>query len=68
MLLENEFAGVHGRPGAVGSAVSPAVAGEAARVFLTGRPGTVLDPVAKKSAATGGVVDIAEVDRSGRFS
>ncbi|MFF0268988.1 SDR family NAD(P)-dependent oxidoreductase [Kribbella sp. NPDC004536] len=62
VLLRNKNAVVYGSAGAVGSEIARTFAREGARVFLTGRHRTALEPIAKEIAAAGGAVEIAEVD------
>jgi 3-oxoacyl-[acyl-carrier protein] reductase len=61
MLLEGKRAVIYGG-GAIGGAVARAFAREGARVFLAGRTLEKLERVADDIRATGGEVDVAEVD------
>jgi len=62
MLLENRNAVIYGGGGAIGSAVARVFAREGARVFIAGRTQARLDGVARDIAATGGMVETAQVD------
>jgi NAD(P)-dependent dehydrogenase (short-subunit alcohol dehydrogenase family) len=62
MLLENKTAVIYGAGGAIGGAVAAAFAREGARLFLAGHARASLDAVAETIAATGGVVEMAQVD------
>jgi len=62
MLLENKRAVIYGGGGSIGGAVARAFAREGSRVFLAGRTRAPLEKVAEAIRATGGAVEIAEVD------
>lgn len=62
MLLESKNAVIYGAGGAVGSEVAKNFAREGARVFLTGRTRSRLDPVAEEITGAGGSAEVAEVD------
>jgi NAD(P)-dependent dehydrogenase (short-subunit alcohol dehydrogenase family) len=63
MLLENKNAVIYGAGGPIGAAVARTFAHEGANVLLAGRSRGKLDKLASDiSAASGNVVDIAEVD------
>jgi NAD(P)-dependent dehydrogenase (short-subunit alcohol dehydrogenase family) len=62
MMLKDKVAVVYGAGGAIGGAVSRALAREGARVFLTGRASAPAEAVAKEIAAGGGLAKAATVD------
>lgn len=62
MILKDKVAVIYGAGGAIGGAVSRALANEGARVFLTGRRQAPLEAVAADINAHGGVAHAAEVD------
>ncbi|WP_282939970.1 SDR family oxidoreductase [Paenibacillus sp. RC67] len=62
MRLKNKNAVIYGGGGAIGSAVARAFALEGARVYLAGPTLQKLDAVASEITASGGIVDIAQVD------
>jgi NADP-dependent 3-hydroxy acid dehydrogenase YdfG len=62
MLLQHKNAVIYGAGGAIGGAVARAFAREGASVFLAGRTIASVDAVAEAIAATGGVVETAQVD------
>lgn len=62
MLLEEKTAIVYGAAGAVGGAVSRALAREGARVFLSGRTPQKLETVSEQIKAVGGAAEVAPVD------
>jgi len=62
MLLMNKVAVIYGAGGAIGGAVARAFAGEGARLFLTGRRRTTVEPVAEEIGRAGGSAEAAEVD------
>jgi NAD(P)-dependent dehydrogenase (short-subunit alcohol dehydrogenase family) len=62
MLLKDKVAVVYGAGGAIGGAVARAFASEGARVFLTGRRRTTVDPVAREVVSAGGAAEAAQVD------
>lgn len=62
MLLKDRTAVVYGGSGAVGGAVSKALAREGARVFLAGRTRSALEAVAEEIRNAGGKADVAPVD------
>ncbi|GLQ56667.1 SDR family NAD(P)-dependent oxidoreductase [Devosia nitrariae] len=62
MLLEGKPAIVYGAAGAVGGAVSRALAREGARVFLSGRTPETLETVREQIEAAGGAADVTPVD------
>jgi NADP-dependent 3-hydroxy acid dehydrogenase YdfG len=57
MLLEKKVAVIYGAGSAMGAAVARAFAREGARVFLTGRRHSSLDPVARELGAEAAEVD-----------
>lgn len=62
MLLEGKTAIVYGAAGAVGGAVSRALAREGARVFLSGRTPQSLEIVSEQIETAGGAAEVAPVD------
>lgn len=62
MLLQGRTAIVYGGGGAVGGAVARAFAREGAHVFLAGRTGGKMEPVADDIRGTGGRAEITIVD------
>ena len=62
MLLADKNAVIYGAAGFIGSGVARAFAREGARVFLAGRTRAKLERLAEELRATGGAVDVAEVD------
>ena len=58
MLLENKVAVVYGAGGEIGSAVARALAGEGARVFVTGRTRGPVDMVAQSISEAGGTAAV----------
>jgi 3-oxoacyl-[acyl-carrier protein] reductase len=62
MQLKNKNAVIYGAGGSIGGAVAKAFAREGAKVFLTGRTQTTLDPVAKVITDAGGIAETAIVD------
>ncbi len=62
MLLKDRNAIVYGAGGAVGGAVAKALAGQGARVFLSGRTREPLERVAAAISSSGGISHVAPVD------
>jgi len=62
MMLQNKIAVIYGAGGSLGGAVSRAFANAGAKLFLTGRDISSVQKVADEITASGGVVEIAEVD------
>lgn len=62
MLLKDKNAIIYGAGGGIGGAVARAFAREGARVFLVGRTGASLAPIAEDIRSSGGVADVAELD------
>lgn len=62
MLLDGKVAVVYGAGGAIGGAVSRALAGAGARVFLAGRTRHKLDAMAGTIAQASGAAEVAPVD------
>jgi NADP-dependent 3-hydroxy acid dehydrogenase YdfG len=68
MLLRGKTAIVYGAGGAVGSAVSGALAREGARVVLAGRMAKTLDAVQRQIESHGGSSEVRPVDALDRMS
>lgn len=62
MLLEHKNAVIYGAGGSLGGAVAAALAGEGARVFLTGRRLAPLQPVYERICNAGGRAEMKVVD------
>jgi NAD(P)-dependent dehydrogenase (short-subunit alcohol dehydrogenase family) len=62
MILNDKVAVVYGAGGAIGGAVSRALAAEGARTFLTGHHLATVEPIAQDIIANGGSAEAAEVD------
>ena len=62
MILEDKIAVIYGAGGGIGGAVARAFAREGAKVLLTGRRRTTIEPVAKDIVSVGGIAEAAEVD------
>jgi NAD(P)-dependent dehydrogenase (short-subunit alcohol dehydrogenase family) len=61
-MLEDKCAVVFGASGSIGAAVAREFAAEGARVFLTGRSKSNLEPVANHISASGGAAQTSAVD------
>src|SRR5438876_8036094 len=62
MTLKDKIAVIYGAGGGIGGAVARTFAREGAKVFLTGRRRTTIEPVAKDIVSAGGIAETAEVD------
>ncbi|MDN3582810.1 SDR family NAD(P)-dependent oxidoreductase [Mucilaginibacter flavus] len=62
MILQNKNAVIYGAGGSLGGAVAKAFAAAGARVFLTGRNVQSVQVVAQEIIASGGQVEITQVD------
>jgi 3-oxoacyl-[acyl-carrier protein] reductase len=62
MKLKNKNAIIYGAGGSLGSTIALALAGEGARIFLTGRSLTTLEKVKNKIIKEGGSAEAAQVD------
>jgi 3-oxoacyl-[acyl-carrier protein] reductase len=62
MMLQNKNAIIYGAGGSIGGAVAKAFASAGARVFLTGHHLNSVQKVAKEIIASGGIVEVDEVD------
>lgn len=62
MILQNKNAVIYGAGGSMGGAIAKALAGAGARVFLTGRNLSSVQKTADEIIASGGNVEIDEVD------
>jgi 3-oxoacyl-[acyl-carrier protein] reductase len=62
MILQNKNAIIYGAGGSLGGAISKALAGAGARVFLTGRNCNSVQKIADQILASGGSAEVAQVD------
>ena len=60
--MDGKVAVIYGAAGGVGAAVAKAFAREGAKIFLTGRTESSLNPIAQEITRTGGVADVSKVD------